>query len=349
MPTAALRKVLLIRLSSIGDIILSTPMLRAFKTAYPDAELHFLTREEFGDLLRHSPWIDRLITIETAGGRGELRALNLRLMAERYDAVFDLHNNFRSRVLRNGLSNRVHVIHKRSFRRLLLTRLHINTMRNVPPVPERYIETARRYGLRPDGAPPVLHPSDTARENARRILVERDVDPDSPGIGLCVGAKHFTKRWPVERFEELAEQLHVRGAHLLLLGGAEDRNTAAAILRRVPDRIVDLTGALSLMETAAAMTSCAVVVANDSGLMHMATAVGTPVVALFGSTVREFGFFPSHAPAEVIEISGLSCRPCTHIGRAACPRGHFSCLRDIPATRVLDAIDRLRARADGSS
>lgn len=341
MPSAALRKVLFIRLSSIGDLILTTPMLRVFDTAFPEAELHVLTREEYGELLRDCPWIDRLITIDAAGGRGALRALNLRLMTERYDAVFDLHNNFRSRLLRNGLSSRVHVIHKRSIRRLLLTRLHINTLRDVPPVPERYIETARRYGLRPDGVGPALHPSDETRENARRKLVDARADLAGSGIGLCVGARHFTKRWPVEHFAELAAQLHARGEQLLLFGGAPDRDAAAVIASQLPDRVVDLTGVLTLMETAAAMRYCRLVVANDSGLMHVATAMDIPVVALFGSTVREFGFFPYRARAEVLEVPDLACRPCTHIGRAACPRGHFSCMRDIPVMRVVDAIDRL--------
>jgi ADP-heptose:LPS heptosyltransferase len=104
-------------------------------------------------------------------------------------------------------------------------------------------------------------------------------------------------------------------------------------------RVTDMTGKLSLMETAAAMEFCRVVVANDSGLMHMATAVLRPVVALFGSTVREFGFYPYHSSAVVLERDGLHCRPCSHIGRAACPKRHFACLNDISPEQALDALD----------
>jgi ADP-heptose:LPS heptosyltransferase len=196
MSSIILRKILVIRLSSIGDVILTTPMLRVLKASHPGCVLHFLTRKEFGELLRNDPHIDRLITIDTAGGRSALRALNLSLMEERYDAIFDLHNNFRSRVLRNGVGPRVHGINKRSVRRLLLYTLHLNFFDEITAVPDRYIETARRYGLRPDTLGPRLHPSDAQRTDARMKLRAAGADPSIPAIGLCPGARHFTKRWP---------------------------------------------------------------------------------------------------------------------------------------------------------
>ena len=341
MSSAPLRKILLIRLSSIGDIILTTPLLRVLKTRYPECELHYITRKEFSELLRDDPMVDRLISIDVAGGRSAMRALNLELMDQRYDAVLDLHNNFRSRILRNGLSSRLHLIDKRSLRRLLLTQLHVNTFKEITPVPERYIETARRYGVLPDAFGPRLHPTEAQRASARTKLREAGADVADGFVGLCPGAMHFTKRWPEERFVELARMLTARGERLLLFGGSQDSIVAEMIARTAPRSIVDLTGRLSLMETAAAMEHCRVVIANDSGLMHMATAVRRPVVALFGSTVREFGFFPYNSPAVILETHGLRCRPCSHIGLPHCPKRHFACMREITPEQVVDAVDAL--------
>jgi heptosyltransferase-2 len=155
---------------------------------------------------------------------------------------------------------------------------------------------------------------------------------------------HFTKRWPEERFVELTRLLTARGERLLLFGGRPDSAVAETIARTAPRGIADLTGRLTLMETAAAMERCRVVIANDSGLMHMATAVRRPVVALFGSTVREFGFFPYNSPAVVLETNGLRCRPCSHIGLPRCPKRHFACMREILPEQVVEAADALAAR-----
>lgn len=341
MPARPLRKILVIRLSSIGDIILTSPFLRVFKAAHPGCELHFITRREYGELLEHDPHIDRLMLVDVSAGRGGLEALNLSLMREQYDAVFDLHNNFRSRRLRNGLSPHPHRINKRGLRRLLLVAAHINTYGDVLAVPDRYIETASRYGVAPDGEGPRLFLSEEIREAARTKLLEAGVVPDVPSLGCCPGSRHFTKRWPEENYGELARMLTAEGTSLLLFGGEEDCGTAAAIRMAAPGRVHDLTGRLTLLETAAAMEHCRAVIANDSGLMHMATAMRRPVVALFGSTVREFGFFPYHSPAAILETEGLRCRPCTHIGRARCPKGHFACMRAITPRDVIAALDEV--------
>jgi heptosyltransferase-2 len=160
-------------------------------------------------------------------------------------------------------------------------------------------------------------------------------------VALCPGAKHYTKRWPRDSFETLTD-LVLSGSdmHIIVLGGSEDAPLGAALARRDP-RVVNCCGSFSLLETAAAMDRCSVIVANDSGLMHMATARSVPVVAVFGSTVREFGFFPYNAVASVVEADGIPCRPCSHIGRARCPKGHFDCMRLIDAGRVWQAVNDL--------
>ena len=340
MPST-LHNILLIRLSSIGDVILTTPMLRVLRERYPELRLHFAVRREFSDLLRRNPHIDRLIPVDTTRGSHGLRALNLQLTAEHYDAVFDLQNNFRSRLLRNGLARSTHVINKRQWRRLLLLKSGINLYDGITPVPQRYIETALRYDLAPDDRGPELHLDADLRGTARLKLRAAGWQDERPLVGICPGARHFTKRWPAERFAALAPLLLDRGFDIAVFG-AEDEMEAAEILQSLhPHRVHNCCGRLTLMENAAAMEHCSTVFANDSGLMHMAAAVGVPVIAVFGSTVREFGFAPYQAASAIVETAGLSCRPCTHIGRARCPKKHLACLRLIGENDVLTAWDEL--------
>jgi heptosyltransferase-2 len=263
-------------------------------------------------------------------------------MNERYDAVFDLHNNFRSRTLRNGLARNIHVIDKRVIHRSLLVWAHANYYGEVSPVPERYIETARKYDVRSDALGPELFLSDDVRGSARLKLRSTGWDFDAETIGICPGARHYTKRWPEEHVEALAGLLLERGYHLAVFGAETDSHIGDRLHRLYPARVHNCCGRLSLLETAAAMQHCHTLFTNDSGLMHMATAMEKPVVAIFGSTVREFGFFPYHQRSVVVEVEGLRCRPCTHIGRNDCPKGHLACLREISPEDVLAAFDSLR-------
>jgi heptosyltransferase-2 len=335
--TSTLHNILVIRFSSIGDVILITPMLRAIKTQFPACRLHVAVRREFSDLLRNSPHIDRLIIVDTALGNQGLRALNLQLVAERYEAVFDLQNNFRSRLLRNGLSRNIHVVNKRQLKRLLLVKGGINLYRDIVPVADRYVETAHRYDVLLDAHGAELFPDEDLRGNARLKLRASGWNAETPLLGICPGAKHFTKRWPEERFTALADMLLAEGYDIAVFGGEDEARTAASLHALHPDRVHNCCGRLSLMETAAAMEHCQTVFCNDSGLMHMAAAMDVPVVAVFGSTVREFGFFPYHQHSVVVETAGLSCRPCTHIGMAVCPKKHFGCMQLITAQDVVEA------------
>ncbi|MCB2205874.1 lipopolysaccharide heptosyltransferase II [bacterium] len=341
MPST-LTHILVIRFSSIGDIILVTPMLRALKTRFPDCVLHVAVRREFNELLRRNPYIDRLISVDTSTGNRSLRALNLELTSERYDAVFDLQNNFRSRILRNGLSRSIHVVDKRQWKRLLLVKLGVNRYPRYTPVPERYIETALRYEVKPDVEGPELHLDEDTRGKARLKLRAAGRKDGVRLVGIAPGAKHFTKRWPLPSFRRLTEKLLDLGYTVAVLGGTDEYETGEQLRILRPDRILNCAGKLTLLETAAAIEQCRTVFVNDSGLMHMATAVGTPVIALFGSTVREFGFFPYQSEAAVVEAAGLGCRPCTHIGRAACPKGHFACMRLITAEDVLQSWEMMQ-------
>lgn len=326
-------RILVIRFSSAGDIILTSPFVRALRHRYPDAEIHFAVKETFAPLVRHSPHVDRVIAIGAHDGVRALMRLKSALIAEvrgEYDIVVDLHDSLRSRHLRFGMGRRLAVVRKPTLAKWLLVHRKVDRLSPPVPIPVRYLEAGREIGVEDDGAGLELHLGTTLPPIVR-------VD-DRPTIGIAPGARHFTKRWPAERFATLARALAESSvARIVLFGGEEDRDACAAIARGLADA-VNLAGRISMLESAAAVDVCDVVVTNDSAMAHVAAARRRPVVAIFGSTVEQFGFAPFRTPSTLVENVGLYCRPCTSIGRSACPEGHFRCMLEIEPAAVLSAV-----------
>jgi heptosyltransferase-2 len=355
--TASPEKILLIRLSAIGDILLATPLLRALRQKHPQAKLDFVVKADFAEVLRHHPEIDHLYELNPAGGWPELQSLGKRLQHEHYDVVLDIHKNFRSRYLVHAAKPQKILRHRKHLvRRWLFVKAKINFMREIPPIYQRYLAAAAPLGIR--AAPAVdsgrrleLFWSASDEQEAERALAEKNWQPDVPLIGLAPGAGYFTKRWPPEYFGELAAQFLRSGNQVVILGGQQDLGLAKIVAKRVESapnlsaelraRLIDLTGALSLLASAAVIKRCRLLIANDSGLMHLAEAVGAPLIAIFGSTTRELGFFPQLATSCAVENPNLACRPCSHLGYRQCPRGHFRCMREILPAEVLTTANRI--------
>jgi len=236
-------------------------------------------------------------------------------------------------------------MNKRRLARFFLVNFKWNLYPSAPSVPTRYLETVRSLGIADDGEGLEVFIPEETRARVRELLSTAGVDGERQVVGICPGAKHPTKRWPREYFEELAVTLVKEDdVHLLLFGGNDDRETCVSIERRVVQEtarrgdILNLAGTLSLLETASAMDACDAILANDSGLLHLAAARKRRVVAIFGPTVREFGFYPYGTESKVIERRNLYCRPCTHIGGEVCPEGHFRCMKEITVEDVLSAV-----------
>ena len=221
---------------------------------------------------------------------------------------------------------------KRTLLRWLLVHFKYDGLQSAPDVIGRYLETASSLGITDDGRTPVL-------------TLPRPVETTTHRVAIAPGSRHWNKQWPTEHHVALARTLLARGYELVYYGSTSETTLVEEIRRQLPAdaRHTSLAGALDLSETARSLAGCAVAVVNDSGLMHVARAVGTPVVALFGPTVRAFGFAPRVAAPEaaravVLEVEGLSCRPCTAIGGPTCPKGHFRCMQAITPEQVLAAV-----------
>lgn len=333
-------RVLLVRFSSIGDILLTTPLIRALRARHPGARIDALTKERFAPLLADNPHLDAVL----APAEGEsLTALAARLRPARYTHHLDLHGSLRSRQLRVLLPGRWRGYDKHRLARgfLVLTRRNYYPA-GTPPVPERYFEAAEGLDVRPDGGPPEFGLGAAAFAEADAFLAQRETAPGRELIALAPGAAHMTKRWPLEHWKALARELGAAGKRVVVVGGPEDVAAAEEVARASPAAVV-AAGKFGLQGTGALLARASALISGDTGVMHMATGVGTPVVALFGPTVEAFGFFPYRAHATVVERE-LPCRPCSRMGGPACPLGHHACLREIGPEAVAAALATLEAK-----
>jgi len=328
--------VLLVRFSSIGDILLTTPLVRVLARRHPEAKLVYVTKRAMAPLVADNPHLADVVTLEP----GEpIRHLARRLRGFAPTHGLDLHGSLRSAGLRLLVPCRWSGYRKRKLARALLIATKLDSYERRTPVAERYFEAARRLDIRPDGGPPEFCLGVGATARVTQWLAERGL-ADARVAALAPGAAHATKRWPIAHWSALAERLRTAGYRPVVVGGPEDRGLAQQLV--ASGEAASAAGEFSLQETGALLARARIVVSGDTGVMHMATGVGTPVVALFGPTVGQFGFFPYQARAVVLERA-LDCRPCSATGTAACPLGHHRCLADITPVEVATAVERLVA------
>lgn len=330
------KKILIIRLSSIGDVLLTTPLIRFLRREFQNAQIDFLVKSQYQELLVHNPHLDKIYTYDQKTGFKGLRQLKKELQKQGYDQIIDLHRNLRSFYLRSLYKGaKVVKFQKMALRRFLLVHFKLNLYRNITPVSQRYLNSLDskddRLGLE------LFIPLDV-RGRIHRRLGTRGLDPNGLVIGFAPGAGFWTKRWPSEAFAHLGDLLSQNlDAQILLFGDQGDKKVCQRITELMHKQPIDLSGELSLLETAAAMERCSLVVTNDTGLMHIAAALKKKVVAIFGPTTEELGFFPYGTDYVVIQRE-LPCRPCSFHGSNRCKKGHFKCMRDISPEEVFQAV-----------
>lgn len=326
--------VLALRFSSIGDILLTTPLLRAIRHSHPGARVTVLTKREHVPLLSHNPHVDRVLGVPP--GRSLLRVA-AELRGDRYTHLLDLHDNLRSRVLRILVPGPWQSYPKHRLARALLIRAKQNRYRDRRPVPERYFSAARDLRVTPDGAPPEFFLGAEAGEEVSAWLASVGLDSEPNVIAIAPGAAHATKRWPLDHWRQLIDAQVKDGFSVVIVGGPADKVLGAALTEGGSRQVVSSAGVFGLQATGALLQRARALISGDTGVMHMATAVGTPVLALFGPTVEAFGFFPYTTRAGVVELP-LPCRPCTSQGGPRCPLGHHRCMVDIQPSAVYQAL-----------
>jgi lipopolysaccharide heptosyltransferase II len=335
----AVSRILVIRMSSIGDIILTTPLLRALKKAFPGATLTFIIKKQYAALLEGSPLVDELIAFDKSEGFHGLRKLKQQLKAQKFDLFLDIHGSLRSRYLRAGLGVRHGASYpKYLLRRYLLIFFRINLYKDITPVYLRYFETVKKMAVRYDGEGTEIHVPEAMLEEVGASLENLGRRSDTRMVVICPGATYSNKQWTTQGFIETARVLSaLPGTLVVMHGGRDDVDLCKEIANRAGRGVISLAGQLSLPGSAALFRYSSVVIANDSGMLHLAQSQKTPVVGIYGPTTRELGFFPLPQRSHAVEVS-LPCRPCTPKGLNHCPKKHFRCMNDITPDRVIEAV-----------
>jgi ADP-heptose:LPS heptosyltransferase len=328
-------KFLIVRFSSIGDIVLTTPVIRCLKQQVENAEVHFLTKSAFSDVVQHNPYIDK---VHLLAHSWELMIEELQ--TEGYDYIIDLHHNVRTLRLKKELGIKSFSFYKLNIEKYIYTSIKLNILPNVHIV-DRYIKTVSSFGVKNDGAG-LDYFIGTGEETKREDIPAAHY---AGYIACVIGAAHGTKRWPVHKWKAFCQDLD---HPVILLGGKEDIERGAEISKMDEVKIYNACGKFSINESADLVRKAKVVVSNDTGLMHIAAAFKRPVVSLWGNTVPSFGMFPYYGDNflsrqnrkfySIVQVNKLWCRPCSKIGYEKCPLGHFKCMEKIQPETVKAAV-----------
>jgi ADP-heptose:LPS heptosyltransferase len=316
-------KILVVRFSSMGDIIYTTPVVRCLKTQLPDAEIHFLTKPAFKYIYDNNPYVDRLLLLKPT-----LAETIEEIKAEKYDYLIDLHNNLRTSLikLRTGIKSSTYK--KQRIRKWLSLKFNLKL---VPPVHlvERYLKAVKFLGVKNDGKPIDYYVK--AEHNLKELLPQSH---QSNYVAFVIGATHFTKRMPVEKIISICNKI---ASPIVLLGGEDVQSHGNRIADAVGSNVYNTCGITSLDESVYLVSQAQRILGFDTGLTHIAEAFDKPIASIWGGTVPELlGVQPYMVKdAEVIGIK-LPCRPCSKFGLEKCPLGHFKCMNNIPEEVVID-------------
>ena len=338
VPAGGFRNVHVLRLGSLGDVILTLSAVAALRRAWPEARLTFWVKEEYADLVRFDPALTHIRVLEHDARRLE-DLLSMSAELEDADLIVDLHGNLRTRVL--TFRQRSHVLRSPSFRLARGLRVHARWLRRPPPptVLARHARVLARLGIDP-GGPPCVHAGSEAERWALHWLAMWA--SSEPLVAMIPGAAHATKRWPEGQWLELHQRLRASGRRLLYFGLEADRDRMKALAAKVALDPGARWCVERLPRVAALLSHCATAVAGDTGLMHLAAARGLRVVAMYGSTAPELGFAPA-GDGHAVLCRHEPCQPCTLHGRERCPRGHFRCMVGLSAEQVGGEAERLVA------
>ncbi|TAL68791.1 MAG: glycosyltransferase family 9 protein [Bacteroidetes bacterium] len=330
--------ILIIRLSSMGDVILTTHLARNLRNNFPKARIDFITAKPFIEIYKHNPHINNLIEYEKSWKGIDIKNLKkqilLRIENKKYDLLIDLQRNLRSFQLSQGLAKKIVKVRKNRLNKLSLVYFKKNLSKKIKQIPEIYFETVSDYHLPDDEKGLELWLPEDKEKGFYLPFSNQNVSRGKLRIAVAPGAYHKTKRWLPERFAELIKLIRDKyEAELVIIGGKSDVEITKNIINLSEVKLIDNSGSDSIISTAEVIDKCNLLITNDTGVMHIAAARQVPVVAIFGSTVKEFGFTPFRVENVIVE-KDVPCRPCTHIGRDKCPKGHFDCMNKISVEDV---------------
>ena len=332
-------KFLVIRFSSIGDIVLTTPVVRGLHEQVSHAEVHYLTRKEYAGLLRDNPHIQKIHILSERQDE-TIKALK----KEGFDYVIDLQNNLRSLMIKRSLKRMYFTVSKLNVRKWILVNLKINKMPDRHIV-DRYMDTVQLFDVQDD-----QQGLDHFIPVGERISLSSLPDEFQRGyVVMAIGAKHITKKMTPGQLQELAGALHLP---VVIIGGKEDRPVGEQIVAAHPGQpILNGCGEWNLNQSASVIEQAACVITHDTGMMHLAAAFRKKIITIWGNTLPALGMYPyrSDKASVSFEVEGLRCRPCSKLGKKACPKKHFRCMLDHDLQKIADTANRLSSSVNYDS
>lgn len=325
-------KILIVRFSSIGDVVLTTPILRCIKEQLPQAEIHYITKKSFQSILEHNPRISKLFTIEKS-----IDEVLEGLKKENYDFVIDLHKNIRTLSLKRKLGVKSYSFPKLNFQKWLLVNFKTDKMPKVHVV-DRYFEAVKEIGVVKDKLGCEYYLSEKDKVDTLKHL---NLTPKSY-VAIAIGAQFATKMLPVEKLIKIAKQIQ---SPIVLLGGPTDVERAEELMNALSEEksIKNAVNLFSLNQSASLVSQAKVLLTHDTGLMHIATCFNIPIVSVWGNTVPALGMFPYYpenpSMYRIHEVDNLSCRPCSKIGYQSCPKKHFNCMNFQDVDKIAEDVN----------
>ncbi len=323
-------KILILRFSSIGDIVLTTPLIRCVKEQVQDCTLHFATKQAYRGLVDNNPYLDKVHVLED-----DINTLIQELQEEKFDLILDLHHNIRTQIIKMRLRVKSVSVNKLNWEKWLLTQFKIDKLPNYKHIVSRYLHTVKSIGVSYDkGGLDYFIPKEDELD-IHQLFPEASVGY----VAFAIGAKYSTKRLPYLKIVEICEQIELP---IILLGGLDDSARGEEIVLQGGDtKIFNACGKLNLNQSAFILKEAKLVISHDTGLMHIAAAFEKSIISIWGNTMPELGMYPYLEKSEfvAIQVKELNCRPCSKIGYKKCPKGHFKCMQDIDVNEVVTALN----------
>ena len=319
-------KILVIRFSSMGDIIYTTPVVRCLKKQLPGTEVHFLTKPAFKYIYDNNPYVDKLLLLKE-----QLSDTINEIKAERYDYIIDLHNNLRTSIIKLRTGVKSSTFKKQRFRKWLSLKFKLKL---VPPVHlvDRYLKTVAFLGIKNDGRPIDYY-----------LKAEHSLDKLIPlshqkgYVAFVIGATHFTKRMPNHKIISICRQLK---QPVVLLGGNDVKANGDEVAAGSAN-VYNACGITTLDESVFLVSKANGVIGFDTGLTHIAEAFDVPIVSIWGGTAPELlGVQPYKVKEALVAEIDLPCRPCSKFGLEKCPLGHFKCMNDMPEGPIVNFANK---------
>ncbi len=331
------QRIVILQTAYLGDVILTTPLIRAVKQLFPKAELDVVVIPQTAGALANNPYINQIILFDKRKNKWPAftDVLNI-LQARRYDLAISAHRSLTSGLLLKWAKIPMRVGFNTMPIRFFLT--HKVALPDDGLTIEKYLKLLSVFSDQTFSIQTELFPSETDEQKAKELLTKRN--PNLPTLALAPGSVWPTKRWPAHYYAQLAAVLKKR-FNLIFIGSKDEASLCAQIIEQSgATQAINLAGRLTILQSAAVIAQCDLLVCNDSGALHMANAMQTDVFAFFGPTVRAFGFFPFRPQDRVFEVPDLYCRPCGKHGHKECPEGHFRCMLEIKPEMVLAEIEK---------